>query len=310
MKNYTFGFEVQTLVEQFIGAFNDVIIKRYDNTNTLTSPNSGVKVLYVYSPKSRVYNTLNNPAPGGLTVPVIAVSIGGISRDPARVFNKNEGFKVDVMNKTNGILSKQILQPVPINIAINMTIVTKYQLDMDQILTNFVPYCDPYIIISWKLPDNNLNPKDSVPYEIRSEVLWSGAIQMSYPDNLTPTQPYRISADTSFTIKGWMFKNSTEIVKKIYKITSDYIEFNTKDSLLVDYDSFFGITQTPTPTPTPSATLTPTPTETPTNTPTPTPTPSETPTNTPTETSTPTPTPTETPTETPTPTPTPTETRP
>ena len=35
---------------------------------------------------------------------------------------------------------------------------------------------------------------------------------------MTPTQPYRVTADTSFTIKGWLFKANDQIVKKIYTI--------------------------------------------------------------------------------------------
>ena len=236
MKNYTFGFEAQTLLEQFIGAFNDVIIKRYDHTNTLVQPTSGFKVLYVYSPKQRVYNALKNPAPGGMTVPVIAVHIGSVSRDNTRVFNKNEGFTISHANANDNNL-KQILQPVPINITVNMTIVTRYQLDLDQIITNFVPYCDPYIIISWKLPNNN---DSDLPYEIRSEVLWNGNINIAYPDNLGPTQPFRITADTSFTIKGWFFKKMDEPIKKIYTIQSDFFD-SSKDapSLITSFDTLF-----------------------------------------------------------------------
>jgi hypothetical protein len=243
MKNYTFGFEVQTLLEQFIGAFNDVIIKRYDNTNTLVDSPSGYKVLYVYSPKQRVYNTLKDPAPGGLTVPVIAVHIGGISRDQSRVFNKNEGFDIEYTSPATGSLIKEVLQPVPINITVNMTIITKYQLDMDQILTNFIPYTDPYIVISWKIPNNH---DSGIPYEIRSEVLWNGNMSIVYPDNLGPTQPFRITADTSFTIKGWLFKKMGEPIKRIYKIRSDYSTFepneplDTTTPLLSSFDDLFG----------------------------------------------------------------------
>jgi hypothetical protein len=245
MKNYTFGFEVQTLLEQFVGAFNDIIIKRYDHNNTVVAPTSGFKVLYVYSPKQRIFNSLQNPAPGGITVPVVAVSIGGISRDTTRVFNKIDGFKIPYNDSTNGELSKTILQPVPVNITVNMTIVTRYQLDMDQILTNFIPYCDPYVIISWKLPNDGIGRDDAVlPYEIRSEVLWNGSISLVYPDNLAPTAPFRITADTSFTIKGWMFKNSSEVVKRIYTITSDYFDADLKQpsssSILSSYESVFG----------------------------------------------------------------------
>lgn len=222
MKNYTFGFEIQTLLEQFISAFNDVIIKRYDNTNTAVSPTSGIKVNYVYAPKQRVYSMLQNPSPGGITVPAIAVNIAGISRDGTRVFNKNEGFSADLVHQTDGLVAKGVLQPVPVNIAVNMTIVTRYQSDMDQILSNFIPYCDPYIVISWKLPKSNYFKKETIPYEIRSEVLWGGNVNINYPQDLGGSQPFRITAETSFTIKGWMFKDSGEIIKKIYTIHSDY----------------------------------------------------------------------------------------
>lgn len=248
MKNYTFNWEVQTLIEQFVSAFNDVIIKRYDNTKTLTAPLSGNKVRFVYSPKSRVYQNLSNPAPGGISVPVIAVNISKIERDATRVFNKNDGFLISYDPKDySGNFLKKIPQPVPINVGIEMTIITKYQSDMDQILANFIPYCDPYIIISWKIPDVN---QSSTPYEIRSEVLWSGNVALTYPDNLGPNAPYRIQASTSFTIKGWMFKRMDEIVKKIYTINSKYFTMDrdgnleddttitTNDSLLMSLEDF------------------------------------------------------------------------
>ena len=72
---------------------------------------------------------------------------------------------------------------------------------MDQILSNFIPYSNPYVILSWPVPA----AFSSTLKEIRSEVLWSGTINLTYPDELQPNQPARVAADTSFTIKGWMF---------------------------------------------------------------------------------------------------------
>lgn len=220
MRQYTFNFEIQTLLEQFVSAFNDIIIKRYDSNKTLTNPTSGNYVKFVYAPKQRVYETLNTPAPGGITLPVVAVNITNISRDQTRVFNKIDGFAANAgSGYSNGIVQK-IPQPVPINITVNMTIVTKFQSDMDQIISNFIPYCDPYIIISWKLPSFS---KNTEPYELRSEVLWNGAINMSYPTELNNNQAQRLTAETSFTIKGWLFKKMDETVKKIYTIETRYI---------------------------------------------------------------------------------------
>jgi hypothetical protein len=155
---------------------------------------------------------------------VIAVNLSSIQRDNTRVFNKIDGFNVNFDPKDNsGSFIKQIPQPVPINIGLEMTIVTRYQTDMDQILSNFIPYFDPYIVISWKLPDLTIS---GIPYELRNEVLWNGNINIQYPDNLTGTQPYRLTATTSFTIKGWMFKKMDEIVKKIYTIDSKFFTYD------------------------------------------------------------------------------------
>lgn len=237
MKNYTFNWEIQTLLEQFVAAFNDVIIKRYDKNKNTISPLSGIKVNYVYGPKQRVFNSLQTPAPGGLTVPAIAVSIGGISRDNTRVFNKNDGFAVPYNTTiTSSDYLKKIPQPVPININVNMTLITRYQSDMDQLISNFTPYCDPYIVISWKVP--SLDGTLSL-YEIRTEILWNGNINMTYPNDASASVPYRIIGDTGFIIKGWIFKKIDETYKKIYVINSDYNAINNNDeNILTNIDDY------------------------------------------------------------------------
>jgi hypothetical protein len=236
VKKYTYYWEIQTILEQFVGAFNDVFVKRYDKDKNLVGSSNGIKVNYVYGPKQRVFNTLQNPAPGGITVPAIAVSLGTISRDQTRVFNKNDGFNVNYSKFNESIdFVKHIPQPIPINIGVNMTLITKYQNDMEQLISNFAPYCDPYIVISWKTPelDNSL-----IPYEIRTEVLWNGNINLQYPNDAGPSQAFRIVADTSFTIKGWLFKKIDEIVKKIYVINSDYTAINSDSNILIDLDEY------------------------------------------------------------------------
>lgn len=78
---------------------------------------------------------------------------------------------------------------------------------MDQIISNFVPFCNPYVVISWKVPEAF---KLSVGQEIRSEVLWDGSVAVNYPTELTSSQKARVTADTTFTIKGWLFKDTTD----------------------------------------------------------------------------------------------------
>ena len=225
MKETPFFFEIKDVMTQFVAAFNDVIIKRH---NRERETRSRVKVRYVYAPKQRVIHDLTNKA-RHLTLPVVAVNIASISRDESRVFNKVYGsYMIDhERNKSArepGSVggAYNIPQPVPIDIEVNMSIMARYQTDVEQIISNFIPYNDPYIVISWKLP-KAFSPTEQ---EIRSEVMWSGNMNMNYPEQFTGTEPYRLTCDTSFTIKTWLFKPVPEPEKIIHKITTNMSPVN------------------------------------------------------------------------------------
>lgn len=210
MKFETFHFEIKDLLTQFCNAFDSVVIKRFDKDRNVVSK---INVRYLYSPKQRVLYDLVNKAQN-IDIPCIAVTITGVSRDESRVFNKLSGFYENSVSK-----SYFYKTPIPVNIEVSMSIIAKYQTDIDQILTNFIPYTNPYIIISWKVPEGiNLTNLQ----EIRSEVLWSGSMNMSYPTEIDGSAKYRITADTSFTIKGWMFRNDNNPVGNIYTIDSNF----------------------------------------------------------------------------------------
>ena len=127
-----------------------------------------------------------------------------------------------------------------------MSIMTYYQTDMDQILSNFVPYTNPYIIISWKIPSTfNL----SAEQEIRSEVLWDGSLSMGYPIELNGSTKPRITADTNFTIKGWLFQKApSDYSKNIFFINANFNNINSFTSNFLttydDYASLSGLTLT------------------------------------------------------------------
>lgn len=220
MNNTPYFFEIKDVMTQFVAAFNDVIIKRHDKQRNVRSK---VKVRYLYAPKQRVIHDLTNKA-RHITLPVVAVNIAGISRDESRVFNKIYGSFLMEHERNRNVEridgqttnTYNIPQPVPVNITVNMSILARYQTDIEQIISNFVPYNDPYIVISWKLP-KEFYPKDT---EIRSEVLWSGDLNLDYPDNISSNDPFRLSCDTSFTIKTWLFKQHDEPTKTVYKITT------------------------------------------------------------------------------------------
>ena len=58
--------------------------------------------------------------------------------------------------------------------------------------------------------------------EIRSEVLWDGNINLQYPLELRASDKARIIADTTFTIKGWIFPAAESPIDNIYKVTTNW----------------------------------------------------------------------------------------
>jgi hypothetical protein len=251
VKQYSYYFEVKDLVLQFLAAFDNVVIKRYDkNRNPLTTQ----QVRYVYAPKQRVLFDLVNPAQN-VTLPCISITINSISRDNNRVFNKNAGFYAHgtPTERAPGGQSYYYKAPVPVNIEISMSIIARYQSDMDQILSNFIPFNNPYIILSWTVPK-----EFNLPYtqEIRTEVAWNGNINLEYPTDINGQQKAQIIANTGFTIKGFLFPDPQDPVNNIFRIDVsmtavsagtplEYGAYNTlKSQVITDQDSLSGFYNT------------------------------------------------------------------
>ncbi len=220
------------MLTQFVAAFDEIVIGRFNRDR---EEQDRIKARYIYAPKQRVLHDLINENKT-LTLPVVSVNVTGISRDQNRVFNKLDGFYYQGVIGEEKV-SRRIKAPVPINIALSVSVLTRYQTDMDQILSNFVPFCNPYIIISWKVPEAfNL----SVDQEIRSEVLWTGDVSMNYPTELNGNQKARVTADTSFTIKGWLFKDTDNPDGNIFFIDNNF----HNETQLENYDNYESLSGT------------------------------------------------------------------
>ena len=228
MQNYNYHWEIKDLLTQFLQAFDGAIVKRFDNQR---NPGAAVAVRYVYSAKQRVLHDIVDKAQT-MTLPVVAFSIASISRDVNRVFNKLGGSYYN--SSSTDTASTHTLQPVPVNIVVNINVVTRFQTDMDQILSNFVPWSDPYFIIS--------TTNESLPnQEIRTEVLWDGSLKMGYPMELTDLSRTRVTCDTTFTIKGWLFKSSQSPVGRVFKIDTNFYAVSAIPQNEAAYGSIYNI---------------------------------------------------------------------
>lgn len=208
MIKYTYDWEIQTLMTMFMNSMSDIVIKRF---NVHKQPQDQIKTRLVYAPKQRVLNDLLD-RDQNLQLPVMACYIGGIARDNNRVFNKILGNYQQTPTGTTVYNEKM---PLPIDLSINVSIMTRYQADMDQIVSHLIPYINPYFTISWRTPGRP-------DHEIRSNVFWNGNVNITYPMDIAATQVARVVADLSFTFKGWMFQAKGDEVGTILTVHSNF----------------------------------------------------------------------------------------
>ena len=220
------------MIAQFVAAFDDIVIGRFNKNR---EEEDRINVRYLYAPKQRVMHDIIN-LNKTITIPAVAVSVASVARDPNRVFNKLDGFYYSANSegqKAGDLYSRHIKTPIPINLELNVSILARYQTDIDQILSNFVPFCNPYVIISWYLPKAF---NTDIDQEIRSEVLWNGNVSMNYPIELVSSQKARVTADTTFTVKGWLFKDEDQPAGNIFYIDQNFVA----ESLITEYESMTG----------------------------------------------------------------------
>lgn len=216
MRNRAYHFEIKDLLTQFVAAFDDTIISRFDKNR---NAKQNVEVRYVFAPKQRIMYDIVNKAQN-LTLPVVAINLTSVTRDESRVFNKLTPSFIPGQLTEHPDKGSKFLMPVPVDLTVNMSIMTRYMADADQIISNFVPYNNPYIILSWKVPADFGADYEQ---EIRSEVLWSGDLNYNTPTDVGYADKFRVVIDTSFTIKGWLFPEQKDIQNIIYKIDNNFI---------------------------------------------------------------------------------------
>jgi hypothetical protein len=229
MKNRAFHFEIKDLLTQFIAAFDNAVISRYDKNR---NPGNDIEVRYVFAPKQRVMYDIINKAQN-LTLPVVAINLTSVTRDNDRVFNKLAPSYIPAQKIENPKSDSKFLMPVPVNLEVSMSILARYMQDVDQIVSNFVPYNNPYIIITWEVPADF---GAQYAQEIRTEVLWDGNLAYSTPTDTTYGDKFRVTVDTTFTIKGWLFPEQKSTSGNIYKVDSNFIAVDLANKIYSPLD--------------------------------------------------------------------------
>ena len=226
MKLQNFHFELRDNTLAFANALNNIVINRYID-NSRADIEKKVNVRFVYGPKKRVLYSIINAAKT-TTLPVVALDLKGFSHDPSRIFNKHSEFYDNVIYKGD---NARYLTPTPIKLNYTVTVITRYRSDIEQICSNFIPFCNPYITVSLKVPEEF---KLYSTQEIRSTITWDGGFNIDYPDPIANNQKSIFTANANFTMTGWLFKPEQPPSKPIYSIDASFM-----DNLLEELDDPF-----------------------------------------------------------------------
>jgi len=192
MKYRSYHRELERTTAQVIDLFNDITIDRRDQKNNVQQL---INVPCVYGNRSRILKSLQN-RDKTLSIPLTCISMEGITRDTSRVQGTYDGLLYQTNQNSYNNLKNT---PVPINVTYSIDIITKFQEDMDQILTNWIVWFNPdvYIVIP-----NPIKPTTN----LKIQVLWSSnSINMTYANEVDNNTPARIIANTQITVKTWMF---------------------------------------------------------------------------------------------------------
>jgi hypothetical protein len=215
---------------QFTAAFDGCFVYRY--TKDFIEKEK-INVRYVFGPKNRVLYDIVNQAKN-ITLPVISMEQKNVKRDSSRIQFKDQKMVRPHINDKN---ISRIPTPVPITMDIDVSIVANYKEDIDQIASNIIPWCNPYFIISWKIPEDF--EMDFID-ELRTEVTWSGSIEYENPTNIDHSDKYKIVGNTSFNIKGWIFPALETPQAPIYVVNTNFIAVSS-GSILNGYDDYWAL---------------------------------------------------------------------
>jgi len=217
MNEYNYHHEISYNLKMLESALDDTIVKRYDDSGKVRD---SIKVNFIFAPKSRVLQDIRGQ-PDTVKFPIIALSPKGMRRDNERVKNKLEDIN---FKQEDGSFLR--LRKIPWNIDLEMSIMTKYQGDLEQIIQNFSLFFDPYLVYSWREPRTG--------FEVRSEVLWDGNVGLDLPIELANDKAFRPIATMNLTLKTWLYRSALTPAGKICKINVDQIY---TDNFYCNYDT-------------------------------------------------------------------------
>ena len=233
MFEYFYNEIFRSVIIAFGSLFNDIEVR---HENSQDEVQSTIKVPLAYGPTQKFLARMRQEAdlnrPTQITLPRMSFEFTNLVYDPTRKSTKNQTF---ITAGPDGTDVKRVYSPVPYNMTIVLSIYTKLNDDMLQIVEQILPYFQPTYNLGIKFL-GNLNEIRDVPIVL---------------DNITMEDDYEGTFETrraliytlTFTAKTYLFGPVTDITGDIIKkVTVGYVAAGTGDSGVLTRDLTYQVT--------------------------------------------------------------------
>lgn len=213
MFEYFYHEIIRKTVIGFGSLFNEITIRHKNDSDAVVST---IKVPLAYGPTqkflARLEQVPNLNKPIQITLPRMSFELVGITYDPSRKSTSTQTFLSGL--ESNGSEIRKTYLPVPYNLEFELSIFTKLNDDMLQIIEQILPYFQPAYTLTIDLVDT-IGEKRDIPV-----VLNSVSMSDDYEGNFQTRRS--LIYTLRFTAKTYLFGpvSSSDVSKDIIKKVS------------------------------------------------------------------------------------------
>ena len=200
LRPYSYSFEIETIIKQFVSLLNGAIIRRYDVDEETDERYVKMSIFpsYVCGPKQRIIYDLVNKAKN-YTLPCIIITLNGITMDSGRISGK-------LLPRSRVVDQKRLSYkfPTPVTFNFDVTAFAKYITDLYQIYGKFCTEFQNNRVFSWYVP-YDCSVEEEEYEELTSKVEWDGNVSFDLKPEKREGDGDNFTAKMSFKVDGWIF---------------------------------------------------------------------------------------------------------
>lgn len=185
--------------------------KRLFSNIAIQQGNKRTRFSCVLGNRSRIFKSLENPDKNAIyNLPLIVIQRTGVTKNNDRLANVNNEVKYATSSRR---LNYNIFTPVPIDISYEVTIISKYQEQIDKALSNFIPFFNKDLFVRCQ------HPKFEGLF-FTNQVIMEDGITEDHGDEIDPSTDDLIQATCNFTFKTYMFCGNQKAKQRTTEIST------------------------------------------------------------------------------------------